>query len=128
MPIDRAVRVASGGNQQKIVVAGARLHRPRKNALRPPSSPRSPRAASILRAERLDIHARLREAAANVGAGVLVLCRRIWPNWCALCNRILKARALGASSPICSPPPPTPNLVVACSARRAQPREFGEVW
>ncbi len=82
--IDRAARTLSGGNQQKIVVARAlaRLGRTRSTAL----VAAQPTRGVDLRASD-DIHARLREAAAN-GAGVLVLSSDL-AELRALCNRIL---------------------------------------
>ena len=82
--IDRAARTLSGGNQQKIVVARAlaRLGRTRSTAL----VAAQPTRGVDLRASD-DIHARLREAAAN-GAGVLVLSSDL-AELRVLCNRIL---------------------------------------
>ena len=82
--LDRAARTLSGGNQQKIVVARAlaRLGRKRSRAL----VAAQPTRGVDLRASD-DIHARLREAAAN-GAGVLVLSSDL-AELRALCNRIL---------------------------------------
>jgi ABC-type uncharacterized transport system ATPase subunit len=82
--IDRAARTLSGGNQQKIVVARAlaRLDGKRASGL----VAAQPTRGVDLRASE-DIHARLREAAAN-GAGVLVLSSDL-AELRALCSRIL---------------------------------------
>jgi ABC-type uncharacterized transport system ATPase subunit len=82
--LDRAARTLSGGNQQKIVVARAlaRLGKKRSSAL---VAAQPTRGVDIRASD--DIHARLREAAAN-GAGVLVLSSDL-AELRALCSRIL---------------------------------------
>jgi ABC-type uncharacterized transport system ATPase subunit len=82
--LDRTARTLSGGNQQKIVVARA-LARLGENGARALIAAQPTRGVDLGASD--DIHARLREAAAN-GAGVLVLSADLH-ELRALCSRIL---------------------------------------
>jgi ABC-type uncharacterized transport system ATPase subunit len=82
--LDRTARMLSGGNQQKIVVARA-LARLGDKGARALVAAQPARGVDLGASD--DIHARLREAAAN-GAGVLILSADL-DELRALCTRIL---------------------------------------